>query len=133
MSLLERLEVPAARSFASISPTERPLDAASRAMPTPVIPPPTTRTSISSRSSLSTASALADGLSAPRSHAGPHVDVERFLPARSLPCACSGFQARGNPVDDIAPPGLAVEEPDRLPGQRRDTARCRVRIGRDLE
>src|ERR1700727_1796159 len=45
MSLLDRLDVPAARSRASTRPTRRPRDAASRAAPAPVIPPPITRTS----------------------------------------------------------------------------------------
>src|SRR5260370_16049137 len=45
MSLLDRLEVPEARSRASTRATRRPRDAASRAAPAPVMPPPMTSTS----------------------------------------------------------------------------------------
>src|SRR5580692_2466548 len=45
ISLLDRLEVPEARSRASTRATRRPRDAASRAAPAPVIPPPMTSTS----------------------------------------------------------------------------------------
>src|SRR5216684_2514103 len=45
MSLLDRLEVPEARSRVSTRATRRPRDAASRAAPAPVMPPPMTRTS----------------------------------------------------------------------------------------
>ena len=45
MSLLDALEVPAARSRASTSATRRPRVAASSAAPAPVMPPPTTSTS----------------------------------------------------------------------------------------
>ena len=41
----ERPEVPEAKSSRSTRATEKPRDAASRAMPTPVIPPPITSTS----------------------------------------------------------------------------------------
>ena len=47
MSLLERLDVPEAKSRASTSPTDRPRVAASRAAPAPTTPPPMTRTSSS--------------------------------------------------------------------------------------
>src|ERR671921_183293 len=47
MSLLERLEVPEAKSRASTRPTVRPRVAASRAAPEPTTPPPTTRMSSS--------------------------------------------------------------------------------------
>src|SRR5215475_1642297 len=40
MSLVEAEEVPEARSFCSISSTRMPRPAASRAMPTPLMPPP---------------------------------------------------------------------------------------------
>src|SRR5436305_13546817 len=45
MSLLDRLDVPEARSRASTRATRRPRDAASRAVPVPVTPPPMTSTS----------------------------------------------------------------------------------------
>ena len=45
MSLLDRLDVPDARSDASTSATFKPRDAASSAAPTPVTPPPITSTS----------------------------------------------------------------------------------------
>src|SRR5687767_5837106 len=45
MSLLERELVPNARSFISTSATDSPRRAASRAMPAPLIPPPTIRRS----------------------------------------------------------------------------------------
>src|SRR3954454_20009153 len=48
MSLLERLEVPAAKSRASSSATDNPRLAASSAAPAPVTPPPMTRTSTTS-------------------------------------------------------------------------------------
>src|SRR5688572_12749279 len=51
MSLLDRLEVPAAQSRASSSPTESPRLAASSAAPAPVTPPPITRTSTTSSAS----------------------------------------------------------------------------------
>ena len=47
MSLLDALEVPAARSRASTSPTDSPRVAASSAAPAPVMPPPMTRRSSS--------------------------------------------------------------------------------------
>src|SRR5690348_15101863 len=60
MSLLDRLEVPEAKSRASSRPTERPRVAASRAQPAPTTPPPTTSTSTSlSASAESAASRLA--------------------------------------------------------------------------
>src|SRR3954469_5274025 len=51
MSLLDRLEVPAAQSRASSSPTDSPRLAASSAAPAPVTPPPITRTSTTSSAS----------------------------------------------------------------------------------
>ena len=45
MSLLERLEVPDAKSWDSIRATFKPRDAASSAAPTPVTPPPITNMS----------------------------------------------------------------------------------------
>ncbi len=44
MSLLDRDEVPDAKSLASTSPTDSPRVAASRATPAPTTPPPTTST-----------------------------------------------------------------------------------------
>src|SRR6266851_2182310 len=61
MSLLDRLEVPEARSRASTRATRRPRDAASRAAPAPVTPPPMTSTSNRSAASRSS--------TAPRSRA----------------------------------------------------------------
>ncbi len=52
MSLLDRLDVPAARSRASTSATDSPRAAASSAAPTPVTPPPMMSTSKRSRRSL---------------------------------------------------------------------------------
>src|SRR5829696_1851527 len=57
MSLEERLDVPAAKSDFSTSATLYPREAASRATPAPVIPPPTTTRSNASRSSVASASA----------------------------------------------------------------------------
>ncbi|GAA3058150.1 hypothetical protein GCM10020000_46100 [Streptomyces olivoverticillatus] len=51
MSLLDRLEVPAAQSRASTIPVTSPRVAASSAVPAPTTPPPTTRMS-SSRSAI---------------------------------------------------------------------------------
>src|SRR5918998_5683860 len=64
MSLLDRLEVPEAKSRASTSPTDRPRVAASRAAPLPTTPPPTTRTSSSVELMASRASSRACGESA---------------------------------------------------------------------
>ena len=55
-----------------------------------------------------------------RSRAGPYVDLEGFVPARSLPRASVGFQARVNPPGDSGRPGVAVEQPNRFRGQRGD-------------
>src|SRR5215471_1989550 len=56
MSFVERLDVPAAKSRFSASATRRPRAAASRARPTPVIPPPMIRMSKSSSANLESAS-----------------------------------------------------------------------------
>src|SRR5918996_414317 len=64
MSLLDRLDVPEAKSRASTSPTDRPRVAASRAAPLPTTPPPTTRTSSSVELMASRASSRACGESA---------------------------------------------------------------------
>src|SRR5688572_7244886 len=64
MSLLDRLEVPEAKSRASTSPTERPRVAASRAAPLPTTPPPTTSTSSSVELMASSAASRACGESA---------------------------------------------------------------------
>src|ERR1700759_1152846 len=61
MSLLDPLEVPESRSRASTRATRRPRDAASRAAPAPVTPPPMTSTSNRSAASRSS--------TAPRSRA----------------------------------------------------------------
>ena len=73
MSLLDRLDVPDAQSCASTSPTDRPRVAASRAVPAPVMPPPTTSTSSGSPSQAGhvtvrcQAGGYADLVSSPRS------------------------------------------------------------------
>src|SRR5580693_7300314 len=73
MSLLDRDEVPEAKSLASTSPTDRPRVAASRATPAPTTPPPTTSTwcswaasaaSAAARSASPSAAARLSGLSA---------------------------------------------------------------------
>src|SRR5579859_3115917 len=63
MSLLERDEVPAAKSLASTRPTESPRVAASRATPAPTTPPPTTSTWCSVPASAASAVDLAGALS----------------------------------------------------------------------
>src|SRR4051812_42097329 len=70
ISLLDALEVPAARSRASTSPTRSPRVAASSAAPAPVMPPPMTRTSRSPEVSASMARCRAAGSSAPLMAAG---------------------------------------------------------------
>jgi hypothetical protein len=55
--LLERDDVPLAKSARSTSATEYPRVAASRATPAPVIPPPMTSTSNGSDASVATAAA----------------------------------------------------------------------------
>src|SRR5690606_10960740 len=64
MSLLDRLDVPEAKSRASTSPTDRPRVAASRAVPLPTTPPPTTSTSSSVELIASSAASRACGESA---------------------------------------------------------------------
>src|SRR5262245_47216661 len=59
-----RLLVPAAKSIASTSPVRSPRNAASRAIPAPVIPPPTTSRSSSSAASARRAEARVAGESA---------------------------------------------------------------------
>src|SRR3954471_18572835 len=66
MSLLDRLEVPAAQSRASSSATESPRLAASSAAPAPVTPPPMTRTSTTSSGSRSRSARRRSGDSAAR-------------------------------------------------------------------
>src|SRR5436189_3903715 len=65
MSLLDRLEVPEARSRASTRATRRPRDAASRAVPAPVTPPPMTSTSNRSLASLLSIAPRSRALRAP--------------------------------------------------------------------
>src|ERR1043166_9805102 len=57
MSLVEAEEVPEARSFCSISSTRMPRPAASRAMPTPLMPPPMMARSKSAMARISLAGA----------------------------------------------------------------------------
>src|SRR5215207_4151330 len=67
MSLLERLDVPAAQSRASSRPTERPRLAASSATPAPVTPPPITRTSTTPSASAARSAERRSGDSSVRS------------------------------------------------------------------
>jgi hypothetical protein len=62
-SLLDRLDVPAAKSRASTNPTRRPRVTASSAAPAPVTPAPITRTSSSSVASRASDSRRVSGLS----------------------------------------------------------------------
>src|SRR5690348_14349445 len=66
MSLLDRLEVPAAQSRASSSATDSPRLAASRAAPAPVTPPPITSTSTTSSGRRARSSARRAGESSVR-------------------------------------------------------------------
>src|SRR5215211_3729349 len=91
MSLLDALEVPAARSRASTSPTRRPRVAASSAAPAPVIPPPTTSTSSSPETAASIATRRAEGSRSPPPaptsasvEEGPQRRVEPAVPAMQL-------------------------------------------------
>src|SRR5260370_18228139 len=92
MSLLDRLEVPEARSRASTRATRSPRDAASRAAPAPVTPPPMTSTS--NRSAASRPS------TAPRSRASrtPLLAITVPLAAELLPspglCTSSTWSRR---------------------------------------
>ena len=61
MSLLDRLDVPDAKSLASMSATLSPRDAASNAAPTPVTPPPITRISNVSSANWRSASSRCSG------------------------------------------------------------------------
>src|SRR4051794_24310351 len=65
MSLLDRDDVPDAKSRASTSAVDRPRVAASRAEPAPVDPAPMTRTSKPSLAKRSSAASRCSGLSAP--------------------------------------------------------------------
>src|ERR1700677_255899 len=82
MSLLDRLEVPEARSRASTRATRRPRDAASSAAPAPVMPPPMTSTSNRSAASrLSVASRSRASRTPLLATAFPH----QALPHQPLP------------------------------------------------
>src|SRR5262249_34522501 len=70
ISLELRLEVPAAKSTASSSATERPRRAASRAIPAPVMPPPTTSRSRSASGRAARAVARAAGVNAAMARPG---------------------------------------------------------------
>src|ERR1700754_1088202 len=61
MSLLERLDVPEAKSRASTRPTDRPRGAAAGALPEPTTPPPTTSTSSSASASAASADSRYSG------------------------------------------------------------------------
>src|SRR5262249_21411831 len=61
MSLDDRLDVPDAKSDCSTSATRSPRNAASRAMPAPLMPPPMTRRSKRSRSRPSSAASRQAG------------------------------------------------------------------------
>src|SRR4051812_35155033 len=101
MSLLDRLDVPEAKSRASTSPTDRPRVTASRAQPAPTTPPPTTSTSSSAPASAASAESRYCGDSAVISiHVHP---IER-------------------PLHGLLPPGVALValllRPLRLPALR---------------
>src|SRR5487761_1484995 len=86
MSLLDRDEVPEAKSLASSSPTDRPRVAASRATPAPTTPPPTTRTCCSRAARAASAAArsllpsAAARLSGPSAVATPAPGIAARLP-----------------------------------------------------
>src|SRR3954467_2627539 len=77
MSLLDRLDVPAAPSRASSSATDRPRLAASSAAPAPVTPPPITRTSTTSSVSRARSARRRSGESLPRSPAAEPSEAGR--------------------------------------------------------
>src|SRR4029450_1272091 len=81
--LLERLDVPAARSRASTRATLRPREAASRAAPAPVTPPPTTSTSNCSSRNRRRSATRRIGESRPA--AFRETEGERTRPTLSLP------------------------------------------------
>ena len=123
MSLLERLEVPAAKSRFSISATERPRLAASSAMPQPVTPPPTTSTSKSSTPSRSSWR--------PRASQGDRqrqaCPASRLLISRSSPHGLGMYQSSGMYHDRCA---ILCQDSDR-PGGASD-ARPQPRARRRL-
>src|SRR5580765_7493647 len=95
MSLLDRLDVPLAKSRASISPVDRPRVTASSAAPQPTTPPPTTRTS----SSMPERS---------RSRAVVRLAGERVIrraPVCSLEVSLDVDPVQGA-LDGLAPPGI---------------------------
>src|ERR1700729_4629530 len=107
MSLLDRLEVPAARSRDSTRPTRRPRDAASRAAPAPVMPPPMISTSSGPAASFRIASSRS------RASRTPGITTAPPRPRQGPPLliVCTRF---ARPAAPPALPGLQLDEVDAL-------------------
>src|SRR5580693_6297701 len=107
MSLLDRLEVPAARSRASIRPTRRPREAASRAAPAPVMPPPMISTSSGPAASFRIASSRS------RASRTPGITTAPPHPRQGRPPLIVRTR-RARPTAPSALPGLQFDEVDAL-------------------
>src|ERR1700728_1181128 len=107
MSLLDRLEVPDARSRASTRPTRRPREAASRAAPAPVMPPPMISTSSGPAASFRIASSRS------RASRTPGITTAPPRPRQGPPLliVCTRF---ARPAAPSALPGLQLDEVDAL-------------------
>src|SRR3984957_12250495 len=119
MSLLDRLEVPEARSRASTSPTRRPREAASSAAPAPVMPPPITSTSsgpavrfriASSRSRASRTPGIRTAPPRPREGPPPPIVCNRC--SQSIAPPAPSRPAR--PTQPPCPAGLACLQLDQV-------------------
>src|ERR1039457_5146058 len=94
ISLLDRDDVPEAKSLASTSPTDRPQVAASSATPAPTTPPPTTSTC----SSEPAIAAIAEARSAGPSLTAPNACVVTVQNATQAPAAGSSPGRCGRPA-----------------------------------
>src|SRR5579883_3496030 len=109
MSLLEAEEVAPARSPISHRSTESPRPAASRAMPTPLIPPPTMR-----RSTGADGRDARAGIRLPRGAAHPlamgDVDAARDNERSAAPGPCRRQRAENEIAEERRPDDLTVGE-----------------------
>src|SRR3954447_11615006 len=111
MSLLDRLDVPDAKSRASSSATDNPRLAASRAAPAPVTPPPITSTSTTSSATRARSARRRAGDSRVRSPSMPST-VPRWATLMARVAShpwCGGRPGRVR--DAAADVGLQVDDP----------------------
>src|ERR687885_108022 len=107
MSLLDREDVPAAKSRASTRPTESPRVTASSAAPAPTTPPPTPSTWSSASVSAASAADLPSGLS--RAVSAPPAITRRTLVHPPWPPARPGLRRAGERGADHDRVGAAGE------------------------